>query len=74
MRSMYWGKVSQSQAMDTCIGSIGMASLRDRASMARSVSLGWTGAKPKPQLPMVTEVTPCQLEMVRYGSQCSWAS
>src|SRR5229473_1244604 len=29
--------------------------------MARSASLACTGAKPKPQLPIVTEVTPCQL-------------
>ena len=33
-----------------------------------------TGAKPNPQLPMTTEVTPCQLEIEQYGSQKSCAS
>jgi len=33
--------------------------------IARSVSSGFTGAKPKPQLPMTTEVMPCHPEIVR---------
>ena len=31
-------------------------------------------AKPKPQLPITAEVTPCQPDVVRYGSQKSCAS
>ena len=69
-RSMYCGKVSQSTFIDTRIGSRGIASVRERASMARSASCGRRGAKPNPQLPIVTEVTPCQLPIVQYGSQC----
>ncbi len=37
-------------------------------SIARSRALGLTGAKPKPQLPSTTDVTPCQPEIVQYGS------
>ena len=58
---MYCGNVSQSKAIDTFIGSKGIASFRERASIARSASLACTGANPNPQFPIVTEVTPCQL-------------
>ena len=44
-----------------------MASVRTIVSIARSRSWGLTGAKPKPQLPITTEVMPCQLEMVQIG-------
>ena len=64
-RSMYWGKVSQSTLIETCMGSSGIASLRDRASIARSASCARSGAKPKPQLPSVTDVIPCQLPIVQ---------
>jgi hypothetical protein len=43
-------------------------------SIARSRISGFIGAKPKPQLPITTDVTPCQLEIVQYGSQNSCAS
>ena len=36
--------------------------------------LGCTGAKPKPQLPITTDVTPCQPESEQYGSQKTCAS
>ncbi len=36
-------------------------------SRDRSRSAGFTGAKPKPQLPSTTDVTPCQPEIVQYG-------
>ena len=42
-----------------------MASLRSMVSMARSRKSGFTGANPKPQLPMATDVTPCQPERVQ---------
>ena len=41
---------------------MGTASLRAIVSMARSWSSVRTGANPNPQLPMTTEVTPCQPE------------
>ena len=43
--------------------------MRDIVSMARSWSSGLQGAKPKPQFPIATEVTPCQPEIEQYGSQ-----
>ena len=55
----------QSKGIDTFMGPRGMASLRDIDSMARSASFGCTGAKPNPQFPIVTDVTPCQLPMVQ---------
>jgi hypothetical protein len=36
--------------------------------------LGFTGATPTPQLPMMTVVTPCHGEHVTSGSQAIWAS
>ena len=42
----------------------GMASMRVIRRIAASRSLGLQGAKPKPQCPMVTEVTPCQPDIV----------
>ena len=62
------GNVTQSQIMPSFMESKGMASVRDMVSMARSRPSGTTGAKPKPQLPSTTDVTPCQPEMVQYGS------
>ena len=41
------------------------ASLRSMVSIARSRCSGFTGAKPKPQLPITTEVTPCQPDRVQ---------
>ena len=49
-------------------------SVRVIVNIERSRNSGFTGAKPKPQLPITSEVTPCQLDMVQYGSQKSWAS
>ena len=48
--------------------------MRDMVSIARSWSSGLQGAKPNPQLPIATEVTPCQPEMEQYGSQKTWES
>ena len=51
-----------------------MASVRVMVSIERSRKSGFTGAKPKPQLPSTTDVTPCQPEIVHHGSQRTWAS
>ena len=72
--SIHSGKVTQSQSMPAFMDSKGMASVRDMVSIARSRSSGWTGAKPKPQLPSTIEVTPCQPEMVHQASHWIWAS
>ena len=59
------GNVTQSHGMPACMDAIGIASTRVMVSMARSRSAGRTGAKPKPQLPITTEVMPCQLDSVQ---------
>ncbi len=40
----------------------------------KSLSSGLTGAKPTPQLPITTVVTPCQLDGAKTGSQVAWPS
>jgi len=74
--SRYSGIVSQSQcgSMPLTIDSYGIASVRVIVSIERSRKWGRTGAKPKPQLPSTTEVTPCQPEIVHHGSHRIWAS
>ena len=42
-----------------------MASTRVMESIDRTRSSGRTGANPKPQLQITTEVMPCQLEIVQ---------
>jgi hypothetical protein len=74
MLSRNSGNVSQSHGMPACIVLSGTASFRERLSIARSRSSGRHGAKPKPQLPMTTLVTPCQPDMVHQGSQNTWLS
>ena len=74
MLSRNSGKVVQSHGIPAFIDAYGIASTRVIVSIARSRLSGCTGAKPKPQLPITTDVTPCQLEMVQYGSQKSCAS
>ncbi len=68
--------VSQSHlgSMPSRMASIGMASVRTMVSIDRSRKSGLQGAKPNPQLPSTTEVTPCQLEMEHHGSHRTWAS
>ena len=51
--------------MPSFIESNGIASVRDMVNIERSRSSGRTGAKPKPQLPSTTDVTPCQPEIVQ---------
>ena len=66
--------VTQSNGMPAFMVASGTASLRTSESIVRSRSSGLHGAKPKPQLPMTTLVTPCQPDMVHHGSQNSWLS
>ena len=59
------GKVTQSHGMPACMEAKGIASTRTMDCMAWSRASGCTGAKPKPQLPITTEVMPCHDEMVQ---------
>jgi hypothetical protein len=63
--------LTQSQGIPAFIDANGIASLRVIVSIERSLSSGLTGANPKPQLPITIEVTPCQLDILQYGSQKS---
>jgi hypothetical protein len=56
------------------IASRPIASVRDIVSIVRSRSSGRTGAKPNPQLPSTTVVTPCQPEIEHHGSHWICAS
>ena len=43
-------------------------------SGSRSWSVGLQGAKPTPQLPITTVVTPCHDDGARWASQVAWPS
>ena len=58
--SRYSGKVSHSQVMPSCSAVPGMSSTPSIRATSHSWRSGRTGAKPTPQLPMTTVVTPCQ--------------
>ena len=64
--------MTQSHGMPAFIEASGIASVRVIINIERSRNRGLTGANPKPQLPIATEVTPCQPDIVQYGSQKSW--
>ncbi len=68
------GYVVQSHGNPWRIDSYGIASTRVIVSMERSRISGRIGANPNPQLPITADVTPCQPDSVRYGSQKSCAS
>ena len=52
----------------------GISSASWRLSTTYLCLPGNDGASVKPQLPITTEVTPCQHELLPSGSQNSWAS
>src|SRR5216683_8369020 len=62
------GKVTQSHRIPACMHESGIDSVRSILRIARSRSSGLTGAKPKPQLPIATVVTPCHPDSEAYGS------
>ena len=66
-RSRNSGYVTQFHGSPAFIESYGIASTRVIDRIDRSRSSGRPGAKPKPQLPMTTDVTPCQPDNVQYG-------
>ena len=57
--SRYWGKVSQFQGRPSVITTSGTSSTPSMTLTRMSRCSGLQGAKPTPQLPMTTEVTPC---------------
>jgi hypothetical protein len=71
---MYCGKLSQSQVMPASSTSNGIASTFTRSRIAISRACGRHGAMPTPQLPMTTDVTPCQEDGVSAPSQQICAS
>ena len=60
--------------MPAAIASVGMSSTADRQRAYHSRSPGLQGASAKPQLPITTDVTPCQHEQLPSGSQATCAS
>ena len=52
----------------------GMSSTPSISPMSHSCRSGATGAKPTPQLPITTVVTPCQHDGVSCSSQVAWPS
>ncbi len=72
--SRYSGNVTQSHGIPSRIESYGIASTLVIERIAYSRSRGSTGAKPNPQLPIATDVIPCQPDNVQYGSQKTCAS
>ena len=71
---MYSGKVSHSHWMPSCMAAPGMSSTASIRSMSSSRRSSRTGAKPTPQLPITTLVTPWEEEGESIGSQVAWAS
>ncbi len=51
-----------------------MPSTPSMSPMSQSRRSGAAGAKPTPQLPMTTVVTPCHSDGVSSGSQVTWPS
>ncbi len=68
MLSRNSGKLSQSHFIPAFMQDSGIDSVRSMRRIARSRSAGLTGAKPKPQLPIATVVTPCHPESEAYWS------
>ena len=62
--SRYSAKLSHCQSMPSCSAVPGMSSTPSMSSMRKPSLPGRTGAKPTPQLPITTVVTPCQLDGV----------
>ena len=72
--SRYSGKDSQFQLIPSASAVPGMSSTPSISSMRKASPPGRTGAKPTPQLPITTVVTPCQLDGDISGSQVTCPS
>ena len=74
MASRYSGKLSQPQRMPSDSAAPGMSSTPSMRPISQSCLSGATGAKPTPQLPITTVVTPCQQDGDSKASQVAWPS
>ena len=72
--SRYSGKVSQSHFIPSANAVPGISSTPSIRPMSQSCLSFFAGAKPTPQLPMTTVVTPCQLDGPISLSQVAWPS
>ena len=67
--SRYSGNDSQFHVMPSSSAAPGMSSTPSISWIRKSRSSGRAGAKPTPQLPITTVVTPCQPDGETSGSQ-----
>ena len=72
--SRYSGNDSQPHWMPSLSAAPGMSSTPSISPMSHSWRSGATGAKPTPQLPITTVVTPCQHDGVSRSSHEAWPS
>ena len=72
--SMYSGTDCQSHGMASRRLAPGMPSTPSISPMSQSWRSGAAGAKPTPQLPITTVVTPCHSDGVSSGSHVTWPS
>ena len=72
--SRYSGNVSQPHWIPSDSAAPGMSSTPSISPISQSCLSGCTGAKPTPQLPITTVVTPCQHDGVSIGSHVIWPS
>jgi hypothetical protein len=72
--SRYSGKDSQLNGTPSASAVPGMSSTPSITLMRNSWRSGRTGAKPTPQLPMTTVVTPCHDDGLIAGSHTTWPS
>ena len=72
--SRYSGNDSQFQLIPSARAVPGMSSTPSISWISQSRRAGSAGAKPTPQLPMTTVVTPCQPDGVISGSQVACPS
>jgi len=70
----YSGKVAKSHGMPAASAATSMSSTFSRVRAINSWCSGRVGAIEKPQLPATTDVTPCQHDEVKPGSQKTCAS
>ncbi len=68
------GKVSHPHVMPSCSAVPGMSSTPSMRLMSQSSAPGRTGAKPTPQLPVTTVVTPWSAEGESTSSHVTWPS
>jgi len=74
MASRNWPKLSHVHGSTALSERTGRSSTQQNVASMVSRCSGRSGASVRPQLPISTEVTPCQIEDVQSRSQNGWAS